>query len=344
MEKRILIIKLGSKGDVLRTTPLLHGLKEKYPISQISWLTYEDSLEVLDGNIYIDRLFSLKLESILGLLVEEFDFLINLDKDYPALALANLIKAKEKKGFGLGRDGEIIPLNPGSQYSVKLGLDDELKFYKNKKTYQELIFECAEIKFSLNYEYILELPARAIKFAEEFFKNKKIKEDDIVIGISTGAGKRFANKMLSIQEIVELIDRLHKNLDIKIILLGGPLELEINKRIKELVNFEIIDSGYNPIKNFAGLVKRCNLVISGDTLTMHIAIALKRPILAIFGPTCHQEIELYGRGEKIISEIPCSPCYKHTCNKKPNCMDAIEVKKIYNTVVKFLSNNRILVD
>ena len=337
MCQRILIIKLGSIGDVLRTTPILYGLKDRFPESKITWLTYEESLEVLEGNKFIDRLFSLKLENVLGLLSEEFKLLINLDKDYPALALANLIKAEQKKGFGMDKDGNIIALNPASEYSVRLGLDDDLKFYKNKKTYQELIFECVELPYSLDYEYILELPKDSLEFAERFFIQEGVKSEDILIGISTGAGKRFAHKMLSYEKIVEILEKLNKGLDVKIIILGGPLEIEINRKIKDLLSFPIIDSGYSKLKNFSALVNRCNLVISADTLPLHIAIALKKPVVALFGPTCHQEIELYGRGEKIVSTIKCSPCYKKICNKKPNCMDLIESDKVYNTILKCIS-------
>jgi len=340
MHQRILIIKLGSIGDVLRTTPILYGLKDRFPESKITWLTYEESLEILEENKFIDRLFSLKLENVLGLLSEEFDLLINLDKDYPALALANLIKAEQKKGFGMDKNGNITALNPASEYSLRLGLDDDLKFYKNKKTYQELIFECAELPYSLDYEYILELPKESLEFAERFFSQEKIKSDDILIGISTGAGKRFANKMLPVEKMVEILERLNKKLKVKIILLGGPLEIEINKKIKSLLSFPVIDSGYSKIKNFSAIVKRCNLVISGDTLTLHIAVALKRNLVALFGPTCAQEIELYGRGEKIISPIECAPCYKKICDKRPNCMDLIDLDKIYNISLKLLYSSQ----
>jgi heptosyltransferase-2 len=82
------------------------------------------------------------------------------------------------------------------------------------------------------------------------------------------------------------------------------------------------------------------LVISGDTLTLHIAVALKRNLVALFGPTCAQEIELYGRGEKIVSPIECAPCYKKICNKRPNCMDLIDLDKIYNISLKLLYSSQ----
>jgi heptosyltransferase-2 len=65
---------------------------------------------------------------------------------------------------------------------------------------------------------------------------------------------------------------------------------------------------------------------------MHIAIALNKYVVAIFGPTCSQEIELYDNGAKIVSDIECSPCYKRHCYKKDNCMSRIRIEEILDKV------------
>ena len=137
-----------------------------------------------------------------------------------------------------------------------------------------------------------------------------------------------------------MIDRInnHKNTDAKILLLGGKSEAMINKGIKEKVKERIYDSGCeNTLSQFIAIVERCNMIISGDTLTMHIRIRLKKHVLAMFGPTCHQEIDLYGRGDKVISTIGCAPCYKNKCDLKDNCMTAISVNEVYEKTMKLLS-------
>ena len=77
-------------------------------------------------------------------------------------------------------------------------------------------------------------------------------------------------------------------------------------------------------------------MVSGDTIAMHIAIALRKLVVAIFGPTCAQEIELYGRGRKIVSKLECSPCYKRECNKEINCMSTISLDEVYHAVLDLL--------
>jgi heptosyltransferase-2 len=85
-----------------------------------------------------------------------------------------------------------------------------------------------------------------------------------------------------------------------------------------------IDSGgHRTLAQFARLVAACDLVVTGDTLGMHLAIAARVPTVVLFGSTCPQEIELYGRGERIVTPIGCHPCYLRTCAITPSCQDLI---------------------
>ena len=77
--------------------------------------------------------------------------------------------------------------------------------------------------------------------------------------------------------------------------------MERNEKIKKLVKTEVIDAGCdNSLMEFASLVNLCNVIITSDSLALHIGIALKKKIVCFFYPTSASEIELYGRGEKII--------------------------------------------
>jgi heptosyltransferase-2 len=65
---------------------------------------------------------------------------------------------------------------------------------------------------------------------------------------------------------------------------------------------------------------------------MHLAIGLKKKVIALFGPTCAQEIELYGRGEKVVSPISCAPCYRRKCETSPTCMEAITAEEVMSKI------------
>ncbi|MBI4618826.1 MAG: glycosyltransferase family 9 protein [Desulfobacterales bacterium] len=339
MGSRILIIKLAAMGDVLRTTPILRGFKRKYPESHITWLTDENVYGLLKENPLIDRLLVFNVETVLRLEVEEFDLLLCLDKEPRATALAIKIKAKEKLGFGMSPEGNVFPLNEESVYLFKLGLSDPLKFVINAKTYPELIYESSRLEYQQD-EYILTIPDEDVNYARSFLLKHGISEEALIIGLNTGAGDIFANKAWTIDCFVELIETVSSEMDAKILLLGGPNEIQRNREICSRIKYLVYDVGcHNTLQQFCALINLCDLVVSGDTIAMHIAIALRKLVVAIFGPTCAQEIELYGRGRKIVSELGCGPCYKRECNKEVNCMNTISVDEVYHAVLDLLKDN-----
>lgn len=338
---RILIIKLGAIGDALRTTPILPAIRNKSPGSYITWLTDEKSYPILEDNNQIDRLLTLNLENSLRLQAERFDLLISLDKDVSAISLASLTKADEKLGFGLADNGSIYPLNLESEYIFRMGFSDRLKFYENQKTYQQLIFEALRLDSKYG-EYLLHIPQNYIDYGKDFMERLGVKKDNPVIGLNTGAGKRFATKRWSIEGFAGLAKRLNKDFNATIILLGGPEEMERNNEIALRVNAPLIHSGCNhSLKEFIGILNQCDLVVTGDTLALHLAIGLKKSTVAIFTSTCAQEIDLYGRGEKITSNVRCTPCYLGVCNKISNpeladCVKAIKVEEVFNACKKII--------
>jgi heptosyltransferase-2 len=335
---RILIIKLAAMGDVLRTTPLLRGLRKAHPRCHISWLTEPNVLPMLHGIVEIDRLLPYTPESVLQLENESFDQLYCFDKEIRAAGLAMKIRAERKTGFGVNEFGSVMPLDKNSEYTFELGINDPLKFRINTKTYPELIFECAGLPYSAPEEYVFPDFSSEIEEAGKDLRGMGVQPADLKVGLNTGAGDVFATKKWTEEGYVELANRLVAELGAKVLLLGGPSEVERNARIAAAARHHVINTGNtNPIRRFAGIVANCDLMVTGDTLAMHIAIGLKVPVLVILGPTCHQEIELYGRGAKIVSSFECSPCYLDVCPKEITCMDATPVDRVFAEASRILS-------
>lgn len=335
-KESILIIKFAALGDVLRTTPLLSGLKEKYPEARISWLTTEESEQILLGNPLIDEILIFDKNSQAQIQAREFDILINLDKDKSAAGIASLARAKKKKGFTLNNLGQIAPFDADSDYAFRLGLDDELKFKKNQKSYQQIIFEQAGLTFK-GEEYILELSPEEVLYGLSVLEILGVREGSRKIGLNTGSGKVFCGKKLSIEKYVELCKRLSDHHDIDVLLLGGPDEAKRNRAIKEEARTGVIDTGCgHAIRKFASIIDYCDVVLAGDTAAMHIAIAMKKPVIAMFGSTCASEVDLYDRGERIVSDLDCSPCYKSSCDREEECMQKISVDRLYASIINNL--------
>ena len=346
-EKKILIINLEAIGDVLRTTAILKPLKEKYKDCSITWLTTEKASYILNNNPYVNKVLSIGYEASLQLMIEEFDLVLNYDKAHEACALATIVKAKEKKGFVLGNDGMIKPIDDAAKYFLDIGISDKLKRL-SQKTQQEIVFDITGIPY--NHEHtILNLPKEAVKFADAFFKKHKFSEKDIVVGFNTGCSNRlFLDRKWTIDGFVQLASMLHEKLGAKIMLLGGPNEAERNKEIMQKIMQSskavvIIDSGSNnTLDEFSALLEKCSLLVTGDTLAVHIAAALDVPVAAIFGNVLASEIELYGKGRKIQTDMECWGCYKYKCEFQKTCMERIKAATVFNAVEDLLKEKGLL--
>lgn len=336
---RICIIKFGALGDVLRTTPLLYALREKYSPCHITWVTDTDAIEILSRNPMIDRLFSYSPDIALRFQVEGFDILINLEKTVEACLLASLTKAKEKYGFDISPFGTICPINDLADYAFKLGISDDLKFRKNEKTYQEIIFETVGLRYK-GEPYIINLNEDDLAYAESVFKEKGIRKDDIKIGLNTGSGVVFATKRWTIEGFAGLADMLSKKLGAKVMLLGGPEEDFRNREIFDLTKTKPVNIGTNhSLTHFAAIVSMCDLLVTGDTLALHFAIGLGVPTVVIFTSTCAQELDLYGKGIKIVADVECAPCYKSSCDDM-RCASSISASDVFDVCVEVLRKTK----
>ncbi len=332
---RILIIKCRAQGDVLRTTPLLTGLKRKYPKSFVAWLVDAESADLLLHNPLIDLILPFDLEGVLALSAQDFDVLISLDKEPGLTSLAAKVRAKRKFGFGMNAKGNLEIFNPAAEYAYRLGVDDPLKFHQNRKTYQEIIHEAAEIPYQRD-EYIFVLTEADRQKARRFLNQHRRSAKKPAVGLNTGAGTKFETKQWPEANYLKLIGLLHDRLKANVFLLGGPRELELNRELEKKSRGKAVHTGHdNSLREFAGFLSFMDVVVCSDTLGMHLAIALKRNVIALFGPTCPREIDLYGRGVKLFAGTGCSPCYKQTCPDM-TCMKEISVERVFKEIKKLI--------
>ncbi len=333
---KILIIKLAARGDVLRTTSILYGLKEKYRNNEIYWLTEKESIPLLVNNVYINKVLSLDKKTAGKLKNEFFDIVINLDEDFEACKLTSELKTKKLIGFYL-ENNKIIPTPTAKEWYGMSALgkrpqNDILK-KANKKTYQQIMFEILDIKPKIS-DITYRLNKSQKQYAKDFVRRFNLDlSKDIIIGLNTGSGGRWPGKMLSVDKTAKLAEELYKRLNAKIILFGGKEEYIRNNEITALANVPIINPGVgNDLFEFPALISLCDLFITSDSLGMHLAITLKRKIIAFFGPTSPNEIELYNLGEKIIPKKGCICCYKTNCN----ATNFIYVEDIFTATKKLL--------
>jgi len=292
---KILIIKLGAKGDVVRSLSILPALKEKYAEAEIYWVTKKESVSLFDGNPYVKKVYPIGER-----LNESFDQLYNFDIEDDATNLAQKVKAGKKFGF-YSEGGYPAVFNLGSEYYLNTLFDDNLK-KENKRTYQEMLFECAELVFKGEHCPIY-LSDKEKKDAEKFAEGLGIKTQKL-IGIHMGASKKWPSKIWDRNKVIEFVEKTSKK-GYDILLFGGPDEIKEQKEISDILRLKKIrffqNNPNNSDREFYALVNLCKTMICSDSLSLHVSLALKKKTIGLFFCTSPSEIEGYGLLKKIIA-------------------------------------------
>jgi heptosyltransferase-2 len=333
VEERVLIIKLDAMGDVLRTTALLPGLAEVHPRASIVWITRREARPLLERNPYITEIIEYGEDALLQLRVRTFDRVINLDAGKTSAALAAAANGVRKDGFVLDPRGYVEATNQAARRWLAMGVFDDLK-RQGTMTYQDMMADIVGIS-GRPHRYVLQLTEDECETGRAHLEKLGVDLSRPLIGLNTGAGRRWELKQWREEGYLELIARIAKRWPTQFVLLGGPEERERHHRLASRSSVPLIDAGCdNPVRHFASLVGACDIVITGDTLAMHLSLALGRRTIVLFGPTSAAEIEMYGLGEKIVPQMDCLSCYKSTCDFVPNCMDLITTDMVEAAVMR----------
>jgi heptosyltransferase-2 len=269
----------------------------------------------------------------------EFDYVMNVDKSQRSGALANSVKAKHKLGFGINKEGKIIPFNEGAFYNYRLGMDDHLKFKVNERTGEDYLAETFEVGWKRD-EYVFNFSEEEKHFIDDYKKQTGITKADMVIGFNTGCSNLFPNKKMTIEQHVHLIERFLSYGKYKILLLGGPEDVERNNEIYSHFEGRIINTPMNMgVRRGACFESIPQVIITGDSFGMHLAIALKKYVIAWFGLSCWTEIDLFDRGVKLFpKDLECAPCWKKQCPFDLECIKTIDLNKIEQETINYFNS------
>lgn len=323
VSKKILIIKLGAIGDVIRTTPLAVRYKKLYPACQITWLTH--SPDVLPSDL-IDVISKFDFSSVYAVKNQKYDIAINLDKEPEACALLKDVSSTEKYGF-TWHDNHIAIATPNAEHKLITGLFDNIS-QKNTKNYLEEIFEICHLKFE-NEPYVLNFDKN---YAAKWNVIRDKAQGRKVIGLNTGCGKRWQTRLWPNDYWIALISQLTKN-NLYPVLLGGADEHEKNLELQQ--NTGAFYPGHYSLQEFISLTSNCDIVVTQVSMMMHIAIGLKKPLILmnnIFNP---HEFYLYNNGVIVGPEHGCDCYYGNTCKRDRHCMLDLSPEKILEQVMLF---------
>ena len=295
--QNILIIKTGAAGDVVRTTVLLHVLS-----GNIFWLTSLQNISLFPDDILNLKLFA--AENLPADIYEqEFDLVINLEENIQIAQIVTKLRFKKLIGIYWDKVNEKLAYTPecadwfDMSLISRLGKQraDELK-KMNTLSYQQLLLGMLGKTFD-GEEY-------------RIYENKSFHVKSTVIGIESRVGDTWPNKAWNgYEQLQQLL--IKKGFTIK--------RFEQKKSLREYFDD----------------IHECSLLISGDTLAMHVALAYKIPCVALFNCTSPHEIYDYGILKKIVSPLLLEAFYKQ--RNIPQVISSIPVQQVFQAVIETIN-------
>lgn len=317
-------------GDTVLSTPLIKLLKGKIKDLKITILAKEYIKELWENNPDIDGIISFKpgitgyLELSKKLRAKKFDTILILPNSFSSALIPYIAGIKERVGY--------ITEYRGFLLTRKIPFNDTRE--------NHLVYEYLEFAKTFGIEENPAMPELFITDkekieADEILENNGINTGDTVIGICPGATYGPAKRWQQ-SNWKQLAQKLIKDYNAKILIFGGRQEEGLLNGISEgLESGGVVFAGIN-LRMLMALINRCKIFISNDTGPMHIAASLKIPVVAIFGSSSPLWTSPLGNNNKVIYKaLPCSPCFKRTCDKKNvyECLTSITPEEVFSAVM-----------
>jgi ADP-heptose:LPS heptosyltransferase len=299
--KHFLVVSTTGIGDTLMGTPALRALRESFPESAIHLLVNSRRKDLVAGNPHVDRILEYRNNSLFRALL----FFKALPFYYDTVLVFHVndlwkILRNVRYGVCLNRQGyrdperKVIPFDQLPKHTVQKRL---------------ALVERAGGKKSEDYRYDFTLSQEHTRWAQKKMAEWGMEPGERLVGMQIGAADRY--KCWPLESFAEVAGYLQKKYQFKIYLNGSPGEKDIIKRFAARMGGRgVYHYSSNSLLRSAALIQACSLFISNDTGPLHMAFALKVPLLGLFCPTDAEVTGPLGHPQAVSLQktIPCKPC------------------------------------
>ena len=347
--QRILIIKLGSIGDVIHTLPTLNALRERFAKAYISWVVEPKAKDILTGHPALDEVIVFErtgsatktiasfFRVIKKLRRNRYDAVLELQGSLKGGLLAWLSGTPVRLGFKAGSSKveristlfTNVKVNEGSaphilernlNFAKRLGAGNTVKRYWPK----------AGNRISFN----ITIGSQESKYIDSFLKRQGIERRRIVI---LHPGVTWSTKRWPLERYAELADRIKADFEnVAVVLTYGPREKSLVEAVVRFSKSSPIISCPTTLGQLIALLARCQTMVSSDTGPLHIAAALGKRVIGLYGPVDSERNGPYGEGNIVIKrDLNCIPCWRRSC-RSVACMKGITVSDVLEKVTAVL--------
>lgn len=328
-KKNVLVVKLSSMGDVIHTFPVVRAIKKNDPDTQIVWVVSDVYKELVELSPYVDEVILFRRKKlgkiwkqsvvsqikdfIMELREREYDAVLDLQGLLRSALITYVARSKVKIGFSYAREGAPV------FYNAKVAPIGENVHAIERYMSALPAFGIAD---SAEVEYGLLIPEHDLEWA----KTVTPAEPFIVINPNS----RWETKRWPSEKFGALALEFLRRTGLRSVIIGADDDKKRGAEVKAVAGSSAVDlTGSSGFARLSAVLKLSCGLVTNDSGPMHLAVALKTPVVALFGPTNPARTGPYGSLNRVISlQEPCAPCYKRVCPQGRECMETINVSDV----------------
>ncbi len=334
--KNILIRSTNWIGDAIMTTPAVRTVRENFPEARISVLVQPWVADVFVASPHVDEIILYQKRGVhqgfagMRRLARElagrrFDMAILLQNAFEAALLARMAGIPVRAGYS--RDGRRLLLT----HAVRL---TRARRQLHQVYYYQGLMKDLGLQPGLD-ELFLRLPVEAENWATQFVLDHG---PGPLVGLNPGAAYGPAKRWPA-ERYAELGGRLVRELGVKLLVFGTAADQQAAAAIAAGAPGQTIDlTGRTSLAQAMALIGRCQCFITNDSGLMHVAAALKTPLVALFGSTDAVATGPFSERAVVVQKhLHCSPCLKTDCATDFRCMLDLGVDEVFEPVRRILA-------
>ena len=348
---KLLIVNLARYGDIIQSTPMIQGLKKRYPGSHISLLVNNNFSQVCSLIPYVDNFIELDFKKITGCLsgeahsvAEAYGYFKNFFKKLRSIKFDITINITPHD------IGVITSFLAGDRLSYREKLSAWSLYYLNiTQHWKTLPFNLVDIYLKIaGLELQKNLPCiqisrKALGFADNFLKQQGLKDNELLIGFNPGASR--PEKQWPPEYFIKTGRLILKAIDSRIILFGSDHEYDLCEYLKTKLGEKVINSaGKTDLMQLAALMSRTKILITNDTGPMHIAASCGTKIISLhMGKEKCISTGPYGEGHIALQpNLVCHPCKNPEACPSRYCRNLISPNIVFKMTEHLLKGSKLL--
>lgn len=335
--KKILIVEMQGFGDALAAIPATKALKERLPGAKITLVSQKVAVDLFKDIPLFDELIPLGLDktklgisdfipSIPRLRQAEYDLLVVPSWSLRHTAVSLIARAKAKVGYLHDHSMRVMYHNDYPVEAKGISIRREVTYFKN----EHIVTRASKTIVALGIKnkderYAIKVRPEDRTYISDLLKRYfNLDEEEKFVVISPGAV--WKGRTWSMEKWKRLVESLASRNDPKFVIIGAGEERERHSFLCDgLRRFNLC--GHANLSQLAALIERCLLFIGVDSGPMHLAAALDKPVIALFGPNIPEVSGPKGNLSYVVQkEMQCRPCNQDYCPipKGKRCMDLID--------------------